>query len=92
MSIPLRFSKVKLEKPHLDTVHKLGIEEYFKHSARKVALMRLYDRFYATGWTFSLAHKVRTDLMPEMIEVVATVWYMAMHEAGLTTRVSHASN
>ncbi len=91
-ALPLRFKSVQVDMEHIRKIERLGVDEYFKQAARRVALMRLYEQFYKAGWTFTLAQQVREALLPEMIEVVTTVWYLALKESGLITRKAHANN
>lgn len=69
----------------LKSVHHIGLSEYFKRIAREVALLNMYEDFYRTGWTPRLARTVRKDLAPRMARTITAAWYLAAHEAGLTT-------
>jgi hypothetical protein len=57
------------------------LEEYFRMTAKEVAALGLYDKFYKTGWTIALARQVRQQLVPVLIKSVALVWYRAAYEA-----------
>jgi len=84
---PLVFRRIKLTKQLTDNVLKIGFEEYYLQKLREIALWNMYDEFTRFGWTWSLSKKTRDDLIPVIIEVVAVVWYLAMHEAGVATKV-----
>lgn len=66
-------------------VHQIGFNEYFKRVAREVALLNMYEDFYKRGWTPKLARTVREELAPRMARTVTIAWYVAAHQAGLTT-------
>jgi hypothetical protein len=66
---------------------KIGIEEMFMRSARRIAGEFAYDEFYRKGWTPSLARWVRNDLLPEITKIVTLGWYLALKEAGMANRV-----
>ncbi len=84
---PFIFRQVKIDKQLLDKIHKLGFEEYYLQTTREIALWNMYDDFTRYGWTWSLSKQVRDELVPKIIEVVAVSWYLAMREAGLTSRL-----
>lgn len=87
---PLRFKDLEVTQEEIAEAQKLGIENYFEKCAREVAMLEMYDHFYKYGWTNYLARQVRDDLMPKLIKIVTIAWYMAMREAGLVSRRSHA--
>jgi hypothetical protein len=68
-------------------LHHVGFEELFKRYAREVALLKMYERFYARGWTNKLAREVRDELAPRMIKVVTLGWYQALIDAGFESKV-----
>ena len=51
MAVPSRYD--------LKTIHKIGLSEYFKRTAREVALFDMYDHFYRRGWTPKLTKQIR---------------------------------
>lgn len=88
---PLSFKKVEIRNDDLKFIQDFGFEDYFDRNARTIAMWDLYERFIAQGWTTSLSRKVRDDLMPLVIQTVATAWYICLKRAGKTSRVSHAN-
>lgn len=86
----MSFKDLEITMNDVNKAKKLGLEEYFEQTARQVALMGMYDHFYRYGWTASLARQTRDELMPILIKTVCVAWYLAMQEAGLTSRKSHA--
>ncbi len=79
--LQLRRSKPAAEKITNFTAQPLG--RWFRQVAQEVARMGLYDAFYESGWTIPLAHRVRRQLAPMLVQAVTLVWYGAMQEAGL---------
>lgn len=78
---PLRLSKSHPNSKDILRLHEIGAMEWFKHSARRVAELNMYERFYDKGWTPSLAHDIREDLAPEIARTVCLFWYSALDEA-----------
>ena len=77
-------SRHKLSKPtgyDVKTLQKVGIVEFFKRTAREVALLNMYERFYETGWNTKLAQEIRDELAPRMIKTVTLAWHAALTEA-----------
>lgn len=54
---------------------------WFRQLAQDVARLELYDAFYKSGWTISLARRVRRQLTPLLVQAVSLVWYGAIREA-----------
>lgn len=80
---PLTFSDSVPTKAQLNQVVDIGVLEWFKRSAREIAVLDLYDRYYKRGWTTKLSLDVRHKLAPTIIRAVALAWYLAMVEAKL---------
>jgi hypothetical protein len=59
----------------------IGVIEYFKRTAREVALLNMYDRFCDTGWTNKLAREVRDELAPRMVKMITLAWHLALESA-----------
>jgi len=60
-----------------------SVAEWFRQLAQDVARLELYDAFYQSGWTISLARRVRRQLAPVLVQAVSLIWYSAAREAGL---------
>ena len=84
---PLTFKDVSLTQDDLQEAKRIGIEQVFERSARKIALWNLYDEYGSYGWTVGLARKVRDKLAPELIHTVALGWYLALNEAGYAAKL-----
>jgi hypothetical protein len=78
---PLTFSDIIPTKEDLAKVEKLGIIEYFHRSAKEIAALRMYERYYHKGWTPRLAYEIRHKLAPIIIQTVTLAWYAALVEA-----------
>jgi len=59
------------------------LSQWFRGVAQDVARLELYDTFYESGWTVSLARRVKRNLAPVLVQAVALVWYSAALDAGL---------
>ena len=66
----------------IKTAEKVGLVEYFKRTAREVALLNMYERFYDNGWTSKLARDMHDELAPRMVKTVTLAWHLALQEAG----------
>lgn len=86
ISAPLSYAKLEVSKHDVQHVKDIGLNQYFMQEARAIAVLRMYDRFYSDGWTTRLAMDVRDELMPRIIKTVTIAWYLALNEAGLTSR------
>lgn len=84
---PFVFRQVAIDKPLIDRISEVGFEEYYLQNLREIALWNMYEEFRRFGWTWSLSTRTRDELVPKIIEVVSVAWYLAMKEAGLTTRL-----
>lgn len=58
-----------------------SLGQWFRKVAQDVARLELYDTFYKSGWTISLARRVRSQLTPILVQAVALAWYGALEEA-----------
>lgn len=67
----------------LKTAEKIGLTEYFKRTAREIALYNMYERFYEQGWTSKLAREIHDELAPKMVKVVTIAWHLALVESGV---------
>lgn len=71
----------KLHAEALNRFHSQSLGQWFRGVAQDVARLELYDNFYDSGWTISLARRVRSQLSPIIVQAVAIVWYSAVIEA-----------
>jgi len=83
MMAPLKFPKNVPSSANIDKLNDIGIIQWFERSAREIALLDMYDRFSANGWTVKLVREVRNELAPVIIKTVCLAWYSAVREAGL---------
>jgi hypothetical protein len=82
---PMTYRIAEPNKYELKKVQQIGLIEFFKRTAREVALLNMYDDFYKRGWTPKLAKTVRLELAPKMAKLVTLAWFMAAKEAKITT-------
>ncbi|HSX53354.1 MAG TPA: hypothetical protein VLF90_03215 [Patescibacteria group bacterium] len=80
---PLGFSDATPTKEELQKIKEIGIVEWFKRSAREIAVLDMYNRYHHRGWSTRLTLDVRQKLAPNIIKTVTLAWYSAMAEAGL---------
>lgn len=80
---PLTFSEVKLTKKDVTRLQKLGIQDWFRASAREIAVLDLYENYCKKGWTPKLAYQVRHQLGQSLVKTVGLVWLTALAEAGV---------
>jgi hypothetical protein len=65
----------------IKTAEKVGLIEYFKRTAREVALLNMYERFYEHGWTSKLAREMHDELAPRTVKIITLAWHLALQEA-----------
>jgi hypothetical protein len=63
-------------------MQKIGPIEWFKRTAREIAVLDMYGRYYKNGWTPRLAWQVRHKLGPLVVQAITLTWYAALVEAG----------
>jgi len=81
MIMPLRFSRAVPTDAELHDATQLGMTEMFLTTAKRVAAMQMYQKFYKSGWTPQLAKQARRELVPCIVNTVTTAWYLAAREA-----------
>ena len=78
---PLSFTESLPSKDDIQRMQELGVGEYFKQTAREIAVLDLYHQYYEKGWTTKLSMAVRKKLLPSIIKTVTLAWYTANIEA-----------
>jgi len=56
---------------------KQNLEDWYREQSQAIAKLNIYDQFCESGWTINVAKKVRSQLIPEIIQAVTLVWYKA---------------
>ncbi|MCL4357809.1 hypothetical protein M1512_02875 [Patescibacteria group bacterium] len=64
-------------------VSSMNLSKWFRSIAQQIDNYKMYDEFYAHGWSRSLAKQIRRDLIPVIVGSVILVWRGAASEAGL---------
>lgn len=80
---PLSFSESVPKPDDIATTQEIGITEWFKRTAREIAVLDMYERYQKKGWTTKLAYDVRQRLAPSLIKTVTLSWYCALIDAGI---------
>lgn len=75
---PLTFSETLPTKRDRATIQDIGLVEWFKRTAREVAVLDMYNNYCEKGWTPKLAYQVRHQLGPLMIQTITLAWYLAL--------------
>ncbi|MCA9330110.1 hypothetical protein KDA11_05650 [Candidatus Saccharibacteria bacterium] len=78
---PLNFPSSLPSKDDIARMQQIGVGEYFKQTAREIAVLDIYQRFYKRGWTTKLSIDIRNKLTPTIIKTVSLAWYCALLEA-----------
>ncbi|HTE58071.1 MAG TPA: hypothetical protein VK694_04975 [Verrucomicrobiae bacterium] len=78
---PLNFTEAIPKPKEVAHMLDIGPAEWFKRTAREIAVLDMYTRYYEKGWTPKLAYDVRHKLGPLIIKNVALTWYAALAEA-----------
>ena len=90
VAMTLAPNKIKKGNPTPDELShfiEIGYREHFMQTAREIAMLDMYERFYRRGWTSKLARDTRNILAPSITKVVVAAWYQALKEAGMTGKV-----
>lgn len=81
---PLSFSDSAPNERDRELVLEVGVLEWFKRTAREIAVLDMYTRYQLKGWTPKLAYDVRHKLGPVIINSVTLAWYAALADAGFS--------
>jgi hypothetical protein len=84
---PLSFSDSIPKHEEIDQFMDLGMSEWFKRTAREIAVLDMYTRYYKRGWTTKLSYDVRHRLIPDIIKTVTLSWYCAMLDAKIIRNI-----
>lgn len=60
-----------------------GFMPLFDEALQRVASLKMYEEFYKVGWTRSMARQTKSELMPEIIQMVTLAWYIAAKTAAV---------
>lgn len=83
---PMKLTKALPKTPDIDNFLKQPLSQWFRNVAQNIDKLSFYDSFYKTGWTIPLAHRVRRDLAPALVQAVTLVWYRALFEANNSSK------
>jgi hypothetical protein len=89
--MPLSFTEAIPTREELKRLEKIGIIEWFKRTAREIAIQDMYMMYYYKGWTPKLAWQIRHRLGPAIVQTVTLAWYSALLDAELIKKDEHAS-
>jgi hypothetical protein len=81
--MPLGFGEAIPKTRDVARMRKIGPTEWFKRTAREIAIMDMYERYHRKGWTPKLAYDIRHKLGPLLVQTVCLTWYAAIADAGL---------
>jgi hypothetical protein len=78
---PLTLNRALPSPKDIERVNADGVVGLFKKLAEEVADLRIYDRYYAHGWTQGLSRDIRSELAPRMVRLTTLAWFTAVNEA-----------
>lgn len=81
--LPLRFGEAVPTTKEITEIRRIGPAEWFRRTAREIAVLGMYEKYHHWGWTPRLANQVRHKLGPLIVQTVTLTWYSAMMDAGL---------
>lgn len=84
--LPLTFNDNVPTESMINEMRNIGVAQWFTRRAREIAILDMYDRYYARGWTTKLAYDVRSKMAPTIINTVTLAWYSALIDAGLVKK------
>lgn len=81
--VPMRStSKKNLNAAELKlATAKDGYIKFFQKKAKDIADLDLYKRYYQLGWTPTMARRIRSQMLPMIVNTVTLAWYAAIYEA-----------
>ena len=81
--MPLNFAEAVPRPSDIKIIEKIGLLEWFRRTAREIAVLDMYNLYYNKGWTPKLAYQIRHKLGPSIVQTVTLAWYSALIEAGV---------
>jgi len=78
---PLSFNDAMPSQEDVKKVQEIGLVEWFRRTAREIAILDMYERYYRRGWSIKLTVDVRQKLIPAIVKMVTLAWYAALVEA-----------
>lgn len=81
IAAPLSFPDSLPTHDEINELQKIGIAQLFTNTAREIAVLDMYTRYYRRGWTTKLTLDARNKLMPKIIKTVTLAWYGALIDA-----------
>lgn len=78
---PAQMNEAFPSKSECESVLQHGFEKYFINTAREIAVLDMYTRFYEHGWTPKLAYDIRHKLGPKITKCITLAWYNAAVDA-----------
>jgi len=78
---PLGFGEAFPKDDDVNKMLDIGPIEWFKRTAREIAVLDMYVRYYKNGWTPKLVWQVRHRLGPSLVQMVCLTWYSAINDA-----------
>lgn len=82
---PLGMSMAPPTRQEIARAIETGPLDLFRHTAREIAVLDMYERFRKRGWSTKLIVDVRSKLAPTIARTVALVWYLALIDAKIIT-------
>ena len=80
---PLSFNDAVPSEEDIEKMLEIGPIEWFKRTAREIAVLDIYERYYKRGWSTKVTLDVRNKLIPSIIKTVTLTWYAALDDAKL---------
>jgi hypothetical protein len=81
MMMPLRLKQALPNGEEQFKVLQIGVRSLFVERAKGIDELQMYQMFYKSGWTPSLAQIVRKKLVPKIVNTVTLIWYAAVVES-----------
>ena len=78
---PLGMKDAIPSKEDISLFEEIGLQEWFKRSAREIAVLDMYKRFQKRGWSTKLIYDVRHKLGPTIVKSITLAWYSAAIKA-----------
>lgn len=78
--LPLRLRSAIPSAVEVAYASQRGLIETFQITAKSIADLELYERFYRQGWTVKLARDVKGLLLPQLVKMVTLAWLLSFEE------------
>ncbi len=81
LMVPMKLKSALPTEDDMTLFRKHGMVDFFRLTAKEVAVLDIYEQFMVKGWTSKLSRQVRRQLAPMLVRCVTLAWHGAVEES-----------